>query len=82
MYAPIHGSAPDIAGKDLANPIATILSVAMMLLYSFGLQAEADCIESAVSKVLDNGYRTADIHTPGMKKIGTNDMGSLIAQSL
>ena len=82
MYEPIHGSAPDIAGKDLANPIATILSVAMMLRYSFGLQAEADCIESAVSKVLDNGYRTADIYTPGMKKIGTNDMGSLIAQSL
>jgi len=82
MYEPIHGSAPDIAGKDLANPIATILSVAMMLRYSFGLQAEADCIESAVSKVLDNGYRTADIHTPGMKKIGTNEMGSLIAQSL
>ena len=82
MYEPIHGSAPDIAGKDLANPIATILSVAMMLRYSFGLQAEADCIESAVSKVLDNGYRTADIPTPGMKKIGTNDMGSLIAQSL
>jgi 3-isopropylmalate dehydrogenase len=82
MYEPIHGSAPDIAGKDLANPIATILSVAMMLRYSFGLQAEADCIESAVSKVLDSGYRTADIHTPGMKKIGTNEMGSLIAQSL
>jgi 3-isopropylmalate dehydrogenase len=82
MYEPIHGSAPDIAGKDLANPIATILSVAMMLRYSFGLQAEADCIENAVSKVLDLGYRTADIYTPGMKKIGTNEMGSLIAQSL
>ena len=82
MYEPIHGSAPDIAGKDLANPIATILSVAMMLRYSFGLQAEADAIEEAVSKVLDSGYRTADIYTPGMKKIGTNDMGSLIARSL
>ncbi len=82
MYEPIHGSAPDIAGRDLANPIATILSVAMMLRYSFGMQAEADCIEKAVSKVLDNGYRTADIYTPGMKKIGTTDMGSLIAQSL
>jgi len=54
----------------------------MMLRYSFGLQAEADCIEKAVSTVLDNGYRTADIYTPGMKKIGTNGMGSLIAQSL
>lgn len=82
MYEPIHGSAPDIAGKDLANPIATILSVAMMLRYSFGLQAEAESIEKAVSKVLDGGYRTADIYTPGMKKIGTNDMGSLIAQAL
>jgi len=82
MYEPIHGSAPDIAGKDLANPIATILSVAMMLRYSFGLQAEAESIEKAVSKVLDGGYRTADIYTPGMKKVGTNDMGSLIAQAL
>lgn len=82
MYEPIHGSAPDIAGKDIANPIATILSVAMMLRYSFGLQTEADAIEKAVSKVLDNAYRTADIYTPGMKKVGTTDMGSLIAQSL
>jgi 3-isopropylmalate dehydrogenase len=82
MYEPIHGSAPDIAGKDLANPIATILSVAMMLRYSFGLATEADAIESAVSKVLDKGYRTADIYTEGMKKVGTSEMGSLIAQSL
>ncbi len=82
MYEPIHGSAPDIAGKDLANPIATILSVAMMLRYSFGLAAEAEAIENAVSKVLDKGYRTADIYTEGMKKIGTSEMGSMIAQSL
>lgn len=82
MYEPIHGSAPDIAGKDLANPIATILSVAMMLRYSFGLAAEAEAIEHAVSKVLDKGYRTADIYTEGMKKIGTSEMGSMIAQSL
>ncbi|MGH0054318.1 MAG: 3-isopropylmalate dehydrogenase [Sphaerochaetaceae bacterium] len=82
MYEPIHGSAPDIAGKNLANPIATILSVAMMLRYSFSLSKEADAIESAVSKVLDEGYRTADIYTDGMKKVGTSEMGDLIAQAL
>lgn len=82
MYEPIHGSAPDIAGKDIANPIATILSLAMMLRYSFGLDMEADAIEKAVVSVLDRGYRTADIHTEGMTKVGTADMGSLIAQSL
>lgn len=82
MYEPIHGSAPDIAGKDLANPIATILSVAMMLRYTFALSAEADAIEAAVSKVLDQGYRTADIYTEGMKKVGTKEMGNLIAQAL
>lgn len=82
MYEPIHGSAPDIAGKDMANPIATILSVAMMLRYSFSLSQEADAIEAAVSKVLDQGYRTGDIYTEGFKKVGTSEMGSLIAQSL
>ncbi len=82
MYEPIHGSAPDIAGKDLANPIATILSVSMMLRYSFSLSQEADAIERAVSKVLDAGYRTADIYTDGMKKVGTSEMGTLIAQAL
>ncbi len=82
MYEPIHGSAPDIAGKDLANPIATILSVAMMLRYSFSLFEEADAIENAVSSVLDEGYRTADIYTDGMKKVGTSEMGNLIAQAL
>ena len=61
MYEPIHGSAPDIAGKGIANPIATILSAAMMLRYSFGLEKEAACIEAAVSKVLKDGFRTADI---------------------
>ncbi|MBR6091125.1 MAG: 3-isopropylmalate dehydrogenase, partial [Anaerolineaceae bacterium] len=65
MYEPIHGSAPDIAGKDLANPIATILSAAMMLRYSFNLSDEADYIERAVSSVLADGWRTADIKAPG-----------------
>ncbi|MFA7129117.1 MAG: 3-isopropylmalate dehydrogenase [Sphaerochaeta sp.] len=82
MYEPIHGSAPDIAGKDLANPIATILSVAMMLRYTFGLQTEADAIEGAVSKVLDANYRTSDIYTDSMIKVGTKEMGDLITQAL
>ncbi|HHT79804.1 MAG TPA: 3-isopropylmalate dehydrogenase [Spirochaetales bacterium] len=82
MYEPIHGSAPDIAGKDIANPIATILSVGMMLRYTFGLIEEADAVEEAVSKVLDASYRTADIFTEGMKRVGTKEMGSLIAQAL
>lgn len=82
MYEPIHGSAPDIAGQDLANPIATILSVAMMLRYSFHLATEADEVEAAVGKVLDMGYRTGDIFTPGMKKVGTKEMGRLIAEAL
>jgi len=82
MYEPIHGSAPDIAGKDLANPIATILSVAMMLRYSFHLATEADEVEAAVGKVLDQGYRTGDIMSPGMKKVGTKGMGRLIAEAL
>ncbi|HAF86048.1 MAG TPA: 3-isopropylmalate dehydrogenase [Sphaerochaeta sp.] len=82
MYEPIHGSAPDIAGKDIANPIATILSVGMMLRYTFGLTAEADAVEEAVSKVLDASYRTADIYSEGMKLVGTKGMGDLIAQAL
>ncbi len=82
MYEPIHGSAPDIAGKDVANPIATILSVAMMLRYSFSMAKEADAIEAAVSRVLDSGYRTADIFTEGMHKVGTREMGTLVAQAL
>ena len=86
LYEPSHGSAPDIAGKDLANPIATILSASMMLRYSFDLEEEAACIENAVSAVLDQGYRTADIMpaNPGAncKKTGCVEMGRLIAQHL
>jgi 3-isopropylmalate dehydrogenase len=82
MYEPIHGSAPDIAGMNIANPIATILSVAMMLRYSFSMEAEAAAIEDSVSKVLDAGYRTADIYTASMKKVGTKEMGDLVAQAL
>ncbi|WP_304943794.1 3-isopropylmalate dehydrogenase [Vallitalea guaymasensis] len=82
MYEPIHGSAPDIAGMDKANPIATILSVAMMLRYSFDLEDEAKAIEKAVEEVLEDGYRTGDIMSKGMKSIGTKEMGSLIASKL
>ena len=86
LYEPIHGSAPDIAGKDIANPIGTILSAAMMLRYSFDLEEEAACIENAVSAVLDLGYRTADIMPenpgPDCKKTGCVEMGRLIAQHL
>ncbi|MDR1559110.1 MAG: 3-isopropylmalate dehydrogenase [Clostridiales bacterium] len=78
MYEPIHGSAPDIAGRDLANPIAAILSAAMMFRYSFGLTEEADAIETAVTKTLEAGYRTADIYSDGMKRVGTKEMGALI----
>ena len=82
MYEPIHGSAPDTAGQDSANPIATVLSAAMMLRYSFGLEKEAQAIEKAVDKVLDEGYRTADIYEDGMKKVGTRKMGELIAAAI
>lgn len=82
LYEPSHGSAPDIAGKDLANPIATILSAAMMLKYSFDLDEEAKAIEAAVDKVLKEGYRTTDIYSEGMKKTGTKEMGSLIADRI
>ncbi|SHM43213.1 3-isopropylmalate dehydrogenase [Caldanaerovirga acetigignens] len=82
LYEPVHGSAPDIAGQDKANPIATILSAAMMLRYSFYLEEEAQAVENAVSKVLDQGYRTSDIATPGAKIVGTKEMGSLIAQNM
>lgn len=81
MYEPIHGSAPDIAGKDLANPIATILSVAMMLRYSLGLTGEADAIEAAVTKVLEAGVRTVDI-AAGAKSVGTCEMGRLICEAI
>ncbi len=81
MYEPIHGSAPDIAGKSIANPLATILSAAMMLRYSFDLDAEAACVESAVLKVLQDGYRTADIANGG-KAISTVEMGNLVVAAL
>lgn len=79
MYEPSHGSAPDIAGKDLANPIATVLSAAMMLRYSFDMDKEANAIEAAVQQVLTDGYRTGDIYSEGCKKVGTIEMGDLIA---
>lgn len=84
LYEPIHGSAPDIAGKDLANPIGTILSAAMMLLYSFDMKEEATAIENAVSEVLDEGYRTADImsNKKNCMQIGTKEMGIRIADKL
>ena len=82
LYEPIHGSAPDIAGKDLANPIATILSVAMMLRYSFQLPNEATAIEQAVDAVLAEGWRTADIAETGVTPIGTKEMGRRIREKL
>ena len=82
LYEPIHGSAPDIAGTDTANPIATILSAGMLLHYSLGLKHEAASIESAVLQVLDSGYRSKDIMTRGMKAVGTREMGKLIARSV
>ena len=82
LYEPIHGSAPDIAGKDLANPLATILSAAMMLRYSLDRDRDADRIERAVKKVLAQGYRTADIHQPGTRKVGTVEMGDAVLAAL
>ena len=82
LYEPIHGSAPDIAGTDSANPIGTILSAAMMLRYSFDMAEEADCIAQAVSAVLDEGYRTGDIFSPGCKKVGCTEMGRLIIEKM
>ena len=82
MYEPIHGSAPDIAGQDLANPLATILSVAMMLRYSLDEAEMADKVEAAVSTVLDQGLRTADIHSEGMSKVGTAEMGDAVVAAL
>ena len=82
LYEPSHGSAPDIAGKDLANPLATILSGAMLLRYSLHLQKEADALEQAVEQVIKEGWRTADIYTPGMKQAGTQKMGDLVAEKL
>ena len=82
LYEPIHGSAPDIAGKDIANPLATILSAAMMLRYSLHQAAAADRIEAAVKKVLRDGYRTADIFEAGTRKVGTREMGAAVVAAL
>ena len=82
LYEPIHGSAPDIAGQDLANPIATIASAAMMLSYSFNLDKEAAAIERAIVRVLEGGCRTKDIQSPGAKVVGTQEMGRLVRQEL
>ena len=82
LYEPIHGSAPDIAGKDIANPIGTILSAAMMLRFSFDMADEADCIENAVSAVLSAGYRTGDIADGDCTKVGCCEMGRLIIEHL
>jgi 3-isopropylmalate dehydrogenase len=82
LYEPSHGSAPDIAGKGIANPLATILSAAMMLRYSLGMTAEADRIEQAVQKVLQQGLRTADIYTEGTQKVSTVQMGDAVVRAL
>ncbi len=82
MYEPIHGSAPDIAGQDIANPLATILSIPMMLRYSFGLSKEADAVEEAVTKVLDKGIRTVDIAEKGEAYVGTKAMGDAVCDEI
>ena len=82
LYEPSHGSAPDIAGMDIANPIATILSASMMLRYSFDLDREADAIEAAVKQVLQDGYRTGDIMSEGCTKVGCTQMGDLLAERI
>ena len=82
LYEPSHGSAPDIAGQDKANPIATILSAAMMLRFSLDMDKEADAVEAAVQKVVTDGYRTGDIMSEGCKFVGTKEMGDLIAAAL
>jgi 3-isopropylmalate dehydrogenase len=82
LYEPIHGSAPDIAGKDLANPLAAILSAAMMLRHSFDQDRVASRVEIAVKKVLAQGYRTADILQRGTRKVGTREMGDAVIAAL
>lgn len=82
LYEPVHGTAPDIAGKDIANPLAAILSVEMMMRLSFDLPAAADRIRRAVSTVLAEGYRTADIYRPGTRKVGTREMGEAVLAAL
>ena len=82
MYEPIHGSAPDIAGMDIANPIGTVMSAAMMLRYSFDMMEEADAIEAAVNKALDDGFRTPDIYKDGFTKVGCTEMGNILAANI
>jgi 3-isopropylmalate dehydrogenase len=82
LYEPIHGSAPDIAGQGIANPLAAILSTAMLLRHSLGLEAEAEAIEEAVSSVLATGYRTADLAAPGQRAVSTQQMGDLVVAAL
>lgn len=82
LYEPSHGSAPDIAGKNIANPLATILSASMMLKYSFGLLEESKAIEDAIYKVLDEGFRTGDIMSEGMKQVSCSEMGDLVAERI
>ena len=82
LYEPIHGTAPDIAGKDIANPLATILSAAMLLRYSLKQESAAGRIERAVSRVLESGLRTADLHVPGTRKVGTREMGDAVVANL
>jgi 3-isopropylmalate dehydrogenase len=82
LYEPVHGSAPDIAGQNKANPIATISSLSMMFRYSFDDAKTADSIDAAIKKALADGYRTGDIMQPGMKLVGTEEMGDLIAKAV
>jgi len=82
LYEPIHGSAPDIAGRDIANPLATILSVALLLRHSLGLETEASQIEAAVSRVLGAGFRTGDIYSEGCEKVSCSEMGRLVVEEL
>ena len=82
LYEPSHGSAPDIAGKNIANPIATVLSAAMMLRYSLDLDQEAEAVENAVQKILKDGYRTVDIMSEGCTQVSTSEMGDLLVKAL
>ena len=80
LYEPIHGSAPDIAGQNAANPLATILSAALLLRYSLGQAPAADAVEAAVAQVLRDGYRTPDIVQPGMRHVGCREMGAAVVE--
>jgi 3-isopropylmalate dehydrogenase len=82
LYEPVHGTAPDIAGTGVANPIAAILSAAMLLKYSLNMVPDADRVDRAVLSVLEAGHRTGDIASPGTKKVGTKEMGDLIVRAV